>query len=225
VFHEPDLKLTGIAYVNGQPVTCWHCDNTMSLHIHKGRPFDFQTWPAFVSCLSCGNGDDSPVITNGLIDAALAARTGRDKAEDRDTFTAEWRGIVMTGELHPGVIPDDLVQVARVYRDVARTEATRWWTSKKRAGKARARAALQSSTGKATEAATGAVSTAKAKALTAAWEIRTGGAGPTRKPRAPRCTVAGCRKGTVTLTTRVHSPTGRTRKVKVPCAVCQRSRT
>ncbi|MEU1674833.1 hypothetical protein ABZ752_22800 [Streptomyces roseifaciens] len=223
MFHDPDLKLIGTAYANGQPITCTHCGDTTPLHIHKTSRFE--TWPAFVSCLACGKGDDSAVITNGLVDAALAARTGRHKTADRDTFAAEWRGITMTGELDPEIITDDLVQVAQVYRDTARSEASQWWSGKKKAGKTRARAAVKSATGKAAGAATGAASTAKAKALAAAWKIRTGDAGPAPKPRARRCTVAGCRRGMVTLTTRVHSPTGRTRKIKVPCAVCQRAST
>ncbi|TJZ41200.1 hypothetical protein FCH28_37575 [Streptomyces piniterrae] len=225
MFDNPDLKLTGLAYVDGEPVVCGNCDSGFSLQIYK-RGFR-EVWPAWITCLSCGKGDDHQVITNGLVDAALAARTGRQKAEDRDTFTAEWRGIVMAGELVPEFVLDDAVAGAKVLRDEVSKETKAWWQSKKKAAKAQVKAKAGAVTGAAKEKTRDAASTAKAGALTTAWTLQTGGAGPAEAPKAKRrrCTVKGCRGGMVTLSTRLHSSTGKTREVKIPCGVCHRSST
>lgn len=231
---KPDLKLQGLAEVNGKPLLCAACGSGYSLEIFK-RGFR-EVWPAFVTCLSCGEGDDHPVITNGLVDAALAARTGRRKAEDRDTFAAEWRGITLTGELQPGFVLDDAVVVVKVLKEQVSKDAKAWGRAKKKAAtaqvKEKAGAVTGAAKGKAREAADtakekagDAVSTAKATALTTAWTLQTGGAGPTTvtKPKRQRCTVKGCRGGMVTLSTKLHSTTGKTSEVKIPCGVCHRS--
>ncbi|MER7050497.1 hypothetical protein ABT391_37370 [Streptomyces jumonjinensis] len=222
---RPDLKLTGLAYVDGQPLVCAECEGGFSLQVYK-RGFR-EVWPAFVSCLSCGHGDDHQVVTNGLVDAALAARTGRRTAEDRDTFTAEWRGIVMTGELVPEFVLDDAVAAAKVLHEQVSTDAKAWWGAKKKQGKAQVKAATETATGAAKKKAGDAVSAAKATALTTAWTLQTGGAGPAAmpKPRRSRCTVKGCRAGMVTISSKVHSATGKTRDVKIPCGVCHRRAT
>ncbi|MFD5428509.1 hypothetical protein [Streptomyces sp. NPDC127084] len=220
---KPDLDLHGLAYVNDDPVECGNCANGFSLQIYK-RGFR-EVWPAFISCLSCGKGDDHEVITNGLVDAALAARTGRQKAADSDTFTAHWRGIVMTGELVPELILDDIVTAATALGGQVTGDTKRWWRAKKRAGRAHAAAAAGAVTDTAKKKAGDAAYAAKATALTTAWTLQTGGAGPTTapKPKRSRCQVKGCRAGMVTISTRVHSATGKTSEVKIPCGVCHRS--
>ncbi|GGP93476.1 hypothetical protein [Streptomyces melanogenes] len=233
---KPDLKLQGLAEVNGQPLLCAECGSGYSLEIFK-RGFR-EVWPAFVTCLSCGKGDDHPVITNGLVDAALAARTGRRKAEDRDTFVAEWRGVTLTGELQPGFVLDDAVVVVKVLKEQVAKDAKAWGRSKKQAATAHVKektdAVTAAAKGKAkdvTDAAKDrageAVSTAKAAAISTAWTLQTGGAGPTTtvKPKRRRCTVKGCRGGKVTISTRLHAATGKTSEVKIPCGVCHRSST
>jgi hypothetical protein len=219
MFDGPDLRLNGLAYVDGKELVCPNCDSGFSLEIRK-QGFR-EVWPALVSCLSCGKGTDSAVVTNGLVDAVLAARTGRQKAEDRDTFTAEWRGTVMTGELHPELVLDDVRVAAKALSGQVRKDSRRWWGGKKKAGKARVKATADAAKGKAKDAA----ATAKASALAAAWTLQTAGAGPAAapKPKRRRCTVKGCRGGMVTLSTRLHSPTGKTRAVKIPCGVCHRA--
>lgn len=211
---KADLKLVGVGYVNGQPLACTECGNLFSLEVH--RYLVFETAPAWICCLSCGHGGESTVVTNGLVDAALAARTGRTKATDRDTFTAEWRGTVMTGELYPQFVLDDAVTLAKVLKKQVTKDGKRWGRSVKAKAKARV-----------SKATDNAAATAKAGALTAAWTMQTGGAGPTTSTRRKgrRCIVKGCRGGTLTIRTRVHSTTGKAQKVKVPCAVCHRAAT
>ncbi|MEU9072582.1 hypothetical protein AB0D60_37580 [Streptomyces sp. NPDC048306] len=237
---KADLKLTGMAYVNGKELLCAGCGNGFSLEIHK-HGFR-EVHPAWICCLSCGKGEDSGVVTNGLVDAVLASRAARIKEADRDVFRAEWRGIVMTGQMQPLLDMYELMRAAKAVKEgvdqVVAPEAKRWWRGKKKAVKAQVRQKAGAVTGavkgKAKEAADAAtdkageaLSTAKATALTTAWTVQTGGAGPTtsQKPKRRRCTVKGCRGGKVTISTRVHAATGKTSEVKIPCGVCHRSST
>ncbi|MDQ0689022.1 hypothetical protein QFZ56_008068 [Streptomyces achromogenes] len=233
---KPDLKLVGMAHVDGQELLCGECGNGFSLEIHKHGFREVS--PAWICCLSCGKGEDSRVITNGLVDAVLAGWLKRQKDADRDVFTAEWRGIVMTGELYPTFDIYQAVGAAKAVHEVAAPEVKKWWRSKKKAAKAqvkeKAGAVTGAAKGKAKETADTvkekageAASSAKATAISTAWTLQTGGAGPTTsvKPKRQRCTVKGCRGGKVTISTRVHSSTGKTREVKIPCGVCHRSST
>jgi hypothetical protein len=125
-----DLKLMGVTLVDGRPLACGGCGNTFSLELHKASPFE--AGRAWVSCLACGHGEDNPNVTTGLIDAVLASRLDRIKAADRDAFTAEWRGITMTGELMPLLDGYEIARTAQgVYEGVSR-ETKGWWRSKKR---------------------------------------------------------------------------------------------
>ncbi|PSK47984.1 hypothetical protein B0E38_06461 [Streptomyces sp. 111WW2] len=209
---DADLKLLGVAEVNGRPLACAACGNTFSLEVHKRTVFE--TAAAWVCCLSCGHGGEDQAVTNGLVDAVLAGWANRQKdVAGRDQFTAEWRGIVLAGELVPTL---DLYQAAVAVRAVhegAKPHVKRWWRGKKRAAKDRAKAPLRAVKAKVTVAAVG-----------AAWDMQTGGAGLPGKPaRMPRCRVQGCRKGWVTITTRVHSDTGKKQQKRIRCAVCDRA--
>ncbi|MYV42920.1 hypothetical protein GT030_29655 [Streptomyces sp. SID1328] len=219
----PDLKLMGVTEVNGQPLACGGCGNTFSLEVH--RHLVLETAPAWISCLSCGRGEDSPTVTNGLVDAALAARTGRARAEDRDLFTAQWRGIVMTGELVPELVMDDMVTLAELLKRETTKTAKAWGRAQKREAKALVKVRTDALSGAVRDRARSAVGGAKAAALGAAWQLQTGGAGPAKsvRPKQRRCRVKGCKRGMLTIKTRVHSTTGKTQTVKVPCAVCGRT--
>ncbi|MEU3521823.1 hypothetical protein ABZ770_42460 [Streptomyces sp. NPDC006654] len=218
-----DLKLMGVALVNGQPLTCADCGNTFSHEIHKQGPFE--TSPAWVCCMSCGAGGESQAVTNGLVDAVLAGWAARRKSADRDLFTAEWRGTVLAGELYPTLDVYQAQGAAKAVKQGATPEVKRWWRSKKKQAKARVKGAARSVTGRAKKEAGNAVNSAKAAALTAAWTMQTGGAGPTTstRPKPRRCRVKGCRKGMVTIRTRFHSTSGKTQTVKVPCGMCHRA--
>lgn len=207
-----DLKLLGVATVDGDPLACAQCGNTFSLEVHKRTVFE--TAAAWVCCLSCGHGGEDQAVTNGLVDAVLAGWANRQKdVAGRDQFTAEWRGIVLAGELVPTL---DLYQAAAAVKAVhegAKPHVKRWWRGKKRTAKDRAKAPWRAVKAKVTVAAVG-----------AAWDMQTGGAGLPGKPvRMPRCRVKGCRKGWVTITTRVHSDTGKKQQQRIRCAVCDRA--
>lgn len=219
----PDLKLLGVALVDGRPLACDDCGSTFSLEVHKRTVFE--TAPAWVSCLACGHGHESPAITTGLVDAVLAARTDRQEQADRDAFTAEWRGTVMTGELMPLLDSHQVLGAAHVVYEGAAPEVKRWWRGKKRQAKARVKAPFRAAKRQARQAAGDAAATVKATALTTAWTLQTGGAGPTLSTRRSgrRCTVKGCRGGWLTIRTRVHSTGGKAQNVKVRCAVCRRA--
>ncbi|MGW1799013.1 hypothetical protein ACWCQN_24350 [Streptomyces sp. NPDC001984] len=202
MFDKPDLKLYGPAEVDGQPLLCSECGSGFSHEVHKHG--NRETWPAWICC--------TQAITNGLVDAVLASRLARETDAERDVFTAEWRGIVMTGELMPLLDMHQLIGAAKAARQGISKESKAWWRRTKRTAKARVKGA-----------AGDVVSTAKAGAVTAAWTMQTGGAGPTSsRPKRRRCTVKGCWGGMVTISTRVHSTTGKAQKVKVPCGVCHR---
>lgn len=214
-----DLKLLGVAEVDGRPLTCEGCGNTFSLEVHKNGIFE--TSPAWVCCLSCGHGGDHPTVTTGLVDAVLAGWVDRQKDTDRrDTFTAEWRGTVLSGELVPTLDLYQATAAVKAVHEGASPHVKRWWRGKKKAAKAKAKAPLQAVRAKAGQA----TAAAKVTALSAAWQMQTGGAGgaPATRPRS-RCTVKGCRRGWLTIRTRIHSGTGKAQEKRVPCAVCRRA--
>ncbi|MFD4377687.1 hypothetical protein ACFWPY_39845 [Streptomyces sp. NPDC058527] len=211
----PDLKLVGVALVDGRPLACTDCDNTFSLEVHKRGPFE--TAAAWVCCLACGHGGEDQTVTNGLVDAVLTGWARRQKSADRDVFTAEWRGTVLAGELYPTLDVYQAAGAAKAVYEGAQPHVKRWWRGKKRAAKNQVKAPFRLVRRNAGEA----VATAKAGALTTAWQLQTGGAGPTtRTPR--RCTVKGCRQGWLTIQTRL-SGNGKTEQRRVPCAVCRRA--
>lgn len=205
---EPDLKLVSL-FLNEEQVICSGCESGDHLWLELGGRRE--TWPAWFGCY-CGHGEDHQVITNGLVEAAMLTRTGRQTATDTDTFAAEWRGITLVGECVPTFVIGDAVAVVKELTKVGKKEVRRrsrsWWRGTK-----------QAATGQAGRAMGG----AKAAALSAAWQAQTGGTSTARKPR--RCRVKGCRRGLVTITTRIHSTTGKTETTKVPCGACHRSQT
>jgi hypothetical protein len=214
-----DLKLLGVAEVNGGPLACAACGNSFSLEVHKRGIFE--TSPAWICCLSCGAGRESDTITTGLVDAVLTgwARQRQD-VDQRDDFTAEWRGNVLSGSLVPTLDAYQAVVAVRAVKEGATPHVERWWGGKKKAVKAKAKAPLKAAKTKAGEA----IGAAKSTALTAAWTMQTGGAGaPPEKRTRSRCKVKGCRQGWLTVTTRIHATTGKAEKRRVRCVACRRA--
>lgn len=211
-----DLEIRGALLLNGEPVTCSGCGASAGISVDRRGLRE--TWPAWVGCGMCGHGEDHPVITNGLVDAALASRTGRHRAEDRDLFAAEWRHLSIAGECVPEFVLDDAVTLVEQLGKIGQQEvrarkrtARRWWSGRKRAACRAVRGAAGQAAG-----------TVKSAALRAAWDLQTGGAGPQKTPRT-RCRTKGCKGGWVTITTRIHAAGDKAEKVQVPCGVCHRA--
>lgn len=207
-----DLQLRGPLILNGQPVTCPNCGMGGALELDRRGPRE--TWPAWLGCRECGHGDDHPAITNGLVEAALTTRTGRQTAEDRDLFAAQWRDLILIGEIRPEFVLDDARALIQELGKIGQQElrghkakARRWWRGRKRAAR---RASGQ------------AIGTVTSAALAAAWDLQTGGTTPAAKPRT-RCRVKGCRGGWITITTRIHADTGKPEQVQEPCGICHRA--
>lgn len=211
--YSADLRLRGLV-VDGVPVVCPGCGSGAQLTLDRRGPRE--TWPAWLGCEQCGHGEDHSTITNGLLDAAVEACG--PAGPEPEAFVAAWREHTIEGERAPEFGVADLVTAAQVWADVGRTEARKRWGKAKR----RARGRLLGIRRKAGDQAGQLIGSAKAAALTAAWELQTGGAGPVRPPRR-RCRVKGCRGGWVTMRSRIHGSSGRPQDIKVPCAACQRA--
>lgn len=226
--YDADLTLSGLPLLDGAPVACPRCGPGSRLTLDRRGPRE--TWPARLDCLACGWGEDHRVITNGLVAAALESSTGRQRTEDADLFAATWRGHTLEGERTPQFILADLVTAADALAGEARQQTrTRWNTAKRQA-----RGKVTSTTRKVTSEVTSKVTSAGQDAarkvtsrvriavLGAAWRQQSQGATTPARPR-KRCSVKGCRTGWVTITTRLHSTTGKKQKRRVPCGVCHRA--
>ncbi|MGA5135478.1 hypothetical protein ACPCTO_37635 [Streptomyces olivoreticuli] len=181
--YDPDLKLTGPLLLDGEIVTCPNRECLGVSCLTLTRSGFRETWPAVLGCETCGRSEDHPVITNGLVEAATEARTGRSRPEDLDTFAAEWRGLTLTGECRPEVILADLVFVGRTLVAEGKKEARGWWQGRKREAKAQAAQAVGTAKKAVARQASQATGAAKAAVLTAAWQTQTQGAGPAPKPK------------------------------------------
>ncbi|MFI1166543.1 hypothetical protein ACH4UM_23805 [Streptomyces sp. NPDC020801] len=131
-----------------------------------------------------------------------AARTGRVRAEDDDTFEITIGGSVLAGILHPDVNVDDLKRAGGVYWQRLIKPALR---KQKRRAVAAVKRPVRNS-----------VAAAKAAAIGAAWDLQTGGIEPdpdyTPEPINPCPACNG--KGEHKIKTRIHTAT------RVRCAVC-----
>jgi uracil-DNA glycosylase len=220
--YDPDLKLTGPLLLDEVIVLCPSCKGISSLTLTK-QGFR-EVWPARLGCEACDHSEDHPAITNGLVEAAVEARTGRRRSQDRDTFTAEWRGLVLVGECRPQFVVDDLVVAGKALAGAGAKETGRWWKGKKKEAGSQVRQAVGVARQTARDQVGQATGAAKAAVLAAAWQQQSQGGGPAPAAPRKRCRVPGCRGGWVTITTRVHSSRpGKTRKERVPCAACHRS--
>ncbi len=215
--YSTDLKLRGMLLVDGEPVVCSGCGSGFSLTLDKRGPRE--TWPAWLSCEGCGHGDDHPVITNGLVEPAIAACPNRRNAKERELFTAEWRDHTIEGERAPEWTPADLIDAAQEWPKVGRRQARRRWRGARRKAAGR----LLGVERKAREQVDQMAGGAKSAALSAAWDWQTGGAGPAPKPRGRRCRTKGCRGGWITITTRIHGDSGKAEEIRVPCSTCHRA--
>jgi hypothetical protein len=215
-----DLTLSGALLLDGAPIECPHCTIGGQLTLDRRGPRE--TWPARLDCLACGWGEDHRVITNGLVTAALNSSTGRQAVGDSDLFAAEWRGHTLEGERAPRLILADLVTAADVLAGEARKQTRTRWNGAKRQARKRVTSAASEVTSAGQDAAVKVTSRLRVAVLGAAWQQQSQGA-TAPAPRRKRCKVKGCRAGYVTITTRLHSTTGRKQKRRIPCGVCHRA--
>jgi hypothetical protein len=196
------LKIAAMT-LNDHPHTCPECA-TASFTLDGRGMFDgFPVWG------NCPNGHswEHPLITVGDLEQIKAASTGRERAEDVDTFEITIGGARLVGVLHPEVTVDDIKKaVTRVY----------WGRLLKPALRRRKNKVVRAVTRPVKNGARNAVAHAKAAAIGAAWDLQAGGHEPdpdyTPDPinPCPACNGRGHHK----IETRVHNTT------KVRCAVC-----
>ncbi|WP_424921093.1 hypothetical protein [Streptomyces sp. wa13] len=191
-----EIQMTGELLIDGAPVACPECGDTQDLTATSTR-LPVPAWPAQVHCRA-GHLFEPMTVTNGLITAVLASRTGRTRAADDDTFCTEVDGRLVEGTLYPVLMVDDIRQAARLlYRRGVKPQARREIRSAKR----QIRGAVREIT--------------EAASLTPdqpdAEQEPTAARAP--KKRAPRCPY--CKgKGVHRLKTRIHDTT------TVPCSLC-----
>jgi hypothetical protein len=193
-----ELKIQQMT-IDGLPYLCPECD-TASFTL-DGRGFS-DGFPARGNC-SNYHSWESLFITIGVLKEIQAASTGRERAEDDDTFEIEVGGAVLAGILHPDVIVDDL---KRAVRDVY------WKRLIKPALRRQKRKALRA----AKKPIGNAVAAAKAGAIGAAWGLQAGGheADPDYTPEPVIKCGAGCTDGYFNIKSRLHDTT------RVRCSVC-----
>src|SRR5690606_38689657 len=145
-------------------------------------------------------------LTVGTLKRIRAASTGRRRPDDADLFEITIGGAVLAGELYPGVTPEDVKAVARVY----------WRRLIKPAGRKQRRRAVRAVTRPVRQATRGTGAAAKAAALEAAATVQAGGyePDPNYQPE-PINPCAACEgRGAHTLDSRLHATT------TVRCPVC-----
>ncbi|MFJ4974192.1 hypothetical protein ACIP6X_02375 [Streptomyces coeruleorubidus] len=196
-----ELKIIEMT-VDGQPKTCPDCVSpTFSL---DGRGiFDF--FPAWGNCAS-GHSWEDPLITVGHLKSIKAASTGRQRAEDDDTFEIETGGVLLAGTLHPDVILDDLKRAGDVY----------WTRLIKPAARRRKNKVVRAITRPIKRAARNGVAATKAGALEAAWTAQAGGyeTDPDYQPEPINPCPACNGKRYFSIDSRLHD------KTKIRCSVC-----
>ncbi|MFI8439953.1 hypothetical protein ACIGKG_04955 [Streptomyces rochei] len=150
---------------------------------------------------------EEPLITLGALKEINAVRSGREKAEDVDSFEIVIGGAVLAGILQPEVTADDL---KRAVHDV-------YWKRIIKPGlRRRKNAAKRAITRPIKRGTRNAVAATKATALEAAWTAQAGGyqPDPDYQPE-PINPCPACRgKGRIALDTHLHDTTS------VRCSVC-----
>jgi hypothetical protein len=194
------LKIQSMT-INGHPNLCPECAS--EAYTLDGTGF-IDAFPVWGNCWQSHSWEE-PLVTLGDLKRINAARTGREKATDVDTFEVVIGGAVLAGIIHPEVVLDDLKQAGGAYwRRIAKPEFRR------RKNKA-VRAVKQPIVG----AATNAVASAKAAAIGAAWGLQAGGhdPDPDYQPEPVNPCVA-CVRGLIQIESRIHGMT------TVTCSVC-----
>jgi hypothetical protein len=186
--------------VDGHPNLCPECGS--EAYTLDGAGF-IDGLPVRGNCWQSHSWEE-PLITIGILKEIQAASTGRERAEDDDTFEIEVGGAVFAGILHPDVIVDDL---KRAVRDVY------WKRLIKPALRKQKRKALRA----AKRPVSNAAAAAKAAAIGAAWGLQAGGhePDPDYEPEPVIPCGAGCTSGYFEIDSRIHGIS------KVRCTACR----
>lgn len=185
--------------VNGHPNLCPECGS--EAYTLDGAGF-IDALPVRGNCWQSHSWEE-PLITLGILKEIQAASTGRERAEDDDTFEIEVGGAVLAGILHPDVILDD---VTRAVRDVY------WKRLIKPALRRQKRKALRA----AKKPVSNAVASAKAAAIGAAWGLQAGGhdPDPDYQPEPVNPCPACSGKGSFNIKSNIHG------NGRIDCTVC-----
>jgi hypothetical protein len=196
--------------IDGHPYTCPEC-------LSEAFTLDGTGWidalPVRGNCWQSHSWEE-PLITLGALKEINAVRTGRQRAEDEDTFEIAIGGAVLAGTLHPELTADEIKRAVRdvYWKRIIKPAVRRRKNAAIRAVKHPIKAATKAATGSAADAVAG----VKAGAIGAAWDWNTPGGDPdpdyTPEPVIP-C-GAGCDRGFFNIESHVFGTT-RTR-----CAVC-----
>ncbi|MEV0556253.1 hypothetical protein AB0I27_22725 [Streptomyces sp. NPDC050597] len=195
------LKIESMT-INGHPNVCPECAS--EAYTLDGTGF-IDALPVRGNCWQSHSWEE-PLITLGTLKQIDAARTGREKAADADTFEIVIGGAVVAGVIHPEIVLDDLKVAGGAY----------WRRIAKPALRRKKRTAVRAVTQPVKNASRNAVASAKAAAIGAAWGLQAGGTDPdpdyTPEPVNPCVACSG--KGRHKVESRIHGTTS------VRCSVC-----
>lgn len=203
------LKIQSMA-IDGTPYLCPECASEAFTLDGTGW---IDAFPVRGNCWQSHSWEE-PLITLGDLKQINEARTGRERAEDDDTFAIVIGGALLEGTLHPDVILDDLKRVTRdvYWKKLIKPAARRRKNAIKRAVKRPIRTAKKV----ATKRATNTVAAAKAAAIGAAWGLQAGGhqPDPDYTPEPVNACPACDGKGGFDIDSNLHDTT------RVRCSAC-----
>lgn len=196
--------------IGGHPYLCPECAS--EAFTLDGNGF-IEAFPVRGNCWQSHSWEE-PLITLRDLKRINEVRTGREKAEDEDTFEIVIGGALIAGTLHPDVVLDDLKRAARdVYwkkliKPAMRRQKRKAIRTVKRPFRKAGRAISNH--------VDNAVASAKAAAIGADWNLRTGGhqPDPDYTPEPVNACPAGCDEGYFAIESRIA------KNNRVRCSVC-----
>jgi hypothetical protein len=157
--------------IDGHPYTCPECAS--EAFTLDGAGF-IDALPVMGNCWQSHSWEE-PLITLGGLKKIEAARTGRQKATDVDTFEIEIGGAVLAGILVPELTVDDVKTAGRIYwQKLVKPRLRR----SKRAAIRAVKQPLRKGARAVVRPVANGVAAVKAEALEAAWTAQAGGYQP-----------------------------------------------
>lgn len=201
------LKIQSMT-IDGNPYRCPECASEAFTLDGTGW---INAFPVRGNCWQSHSWEE-PLITLGDLKQINEARTGRQRAEDDDTFHVVIGGAVLEGVLHPELTVDD---IRRATRDVYWGRIIRPAIRRRRnAAKRAIRRPIRTAKKAVAKRTTDTVAAAKAAAIGAAWDLQAGGHEPDPDYQAePINACPFCVDGFIDLDTHLHDTT-------VRCSVC-----